>query len=68
MTFAAETAAGWQQAMFPTPIPVTGGTSYVLVPRATGHYAYDSGYFSGSGRTYGPLTAPAKLRAGGNGV
>ena len=63
VTFAAETAAGWQQAMFPTPIPVTGGTSYVASYHAPqGHYPFTRNFF-GSALVRPPLTAPS----GGNG-
>ena len=63
VTFAAETAAGWQQAMFPAPIPVTGGTSYVASYHAPqGHYPFTRNFF-GSALVRPPLTAPS----GGNG-
>ena len=47
VTFTDETATGWQQALFSTPVPVTAGTVYVasyLVPN--GRYAGNSGYFN----------------------
>ncbi|HEY2641256.1 MAG TPA: DUF4082 domain-containing protein [Streptosporangiaceae bacterium] len=59
VTFTGETASGWQQATFSTPIAVTAGTSYVasyLAPR--GGYAVNSGGLS-SAVTNGPLTALA---------
>ena len=31
VTFANETISGWQEANFPTPIPVTAGTVYVVL-------------------------------------
>lgn len=59
VTFANETASGWQQAALSTPVAVTAGTTYVvsyLAPQ--GHYSYTSQFF-GSPYTAGDLTAPA---------
>jgi hypothetical protein len=59
VTFTDETASGWQTALFATPYPVTGGTTYVvsyLAPQ--GHYAASARYFDVP-HTVGPLTAPA---------
>ena len=45
-TFSGETATGWQQLNFPTPVSVTAGTTYVasyFAPR--GHYSSSSAYF-----------------------
>ena len=47
VNFTGESASGWQQATFTTPIAVTAGTTYVasyLAP--TGHYSDDSAYFT----------------------
>jgi methionine-rich copper-binding protein CopC len=70
VTFANESASGWQQANFSSPIPVTGGTTYVasyLAP--SGGYSVDPAYFTGTGVTNGPLTAPQSSAVGlGNGV
>ena len=61
-TFSNETASGWQELDFSTPVPVTAGTTYVASYFTnTGHYAYTSGGLS-SAVTNGPLTA---LAAGG---
>jgi methionine-rich copper-binding protein CopC len=68
VTFTGESAAGWQQANFTTPISVTAGTSYVasyLAP--SGGYAMTAGGLS-SAVTNGPLTAVAYGTSGGNGV
>jgi hypothetical protein len=68
VTFTNETASGWQQATFATPIPISANTPYVVsYYTPTGGYAYDSGYF-GSAVVNGPLTALANGVAGGNGV
>ncbi len=67
-TFSGETATGWQQASFPTPIPVTAGTTYVASYFApTGRYSVTENAF-GSATTRGPLTALANGTDGVNGV
>jgi N,N-dimethylformamidase beta subunit-like, C-terminal/Domain of unknown function (DUF4082)/Fibronectin type III domain/Bacterial Ig domain len=44
-TFTNETATGWQQVNFPSPVAVTANTTYVASYYApVGHYAQDSGY------------------------
>ena len=59
VTFTGESTAGWQQANFSSPIPVTAGTTYVasyLAPN--GGYAVDVGGLA-SAVTNAPLTALA---------
>jgi hypothetical protein len=69
VTFASETASGWQQALFPTPIPITANTTYVVSYFAPqGHYAANWNYFASSGVDNGPLRALSNALAGGNGV
>lgn len=69
VTFAGETASGWQQAALPTPVPITAGTTYVASYFApNGRYAVDSLYFSGYGVDRGPLHAPAETATESNGV
>jgi hypothetical protein len=69
VTFASETSSGWQQALFPTPIPITANTTYVVSYFAPqGHYAADLNYFASSGVDNGPLRALSNALAGGNGV
>jgi hypothetical protein len=68
-TFTSETASGWQQVNFSTPVAIAAGTTYVasyLAPN--GHYAYDEGYFANSGVDNGVLHALSSPAAGGNGV
>jgi len=68
-TFGAETASGWQQANFVTPVAITAGMTYVAAYFApNGHYAADAGYFASSGRDNNPLHALSGTTAGGNGV
>jgi hypothetical protein len=59
VTFTGETASGWQQASFPTPIAVTANTVYVASYYApNGGYAFNANFFAGTtGVTRGPLTA-----------
>lgn len=68
LTFANETASGWQEARFASPIAITAGTTYVasyLAP--AGHYSADANYFA-SDHASGILTAPSSASSGGNGV
>src|SRR5262245_53585795 len=56
-TFANETATGWQTILFPTPVPITAGTTYTASYHTNGMYSATPGYFA-SPRTNGSLTAP----------
>jgi hypothetical protein len=67
--FGTETTTGWQQATFPTPVPVTAGTTYVASYYApNGRYAADSEAFTGGGVDNGLLHALGNGVDGGNGV
>src|SRR5262249_47309403 len=58
-TFSNETASGWQELDFSSPVPVTAGTTYVASYfTSTGHYALTSNGLA-SAVTNGPLTALA---------
>jgi hypothetical protein len=58
-TFSNETASGWQQVNFSTPVAITAGTTYVASYFApNGHYSVNRSYFS-SGYSNGPLSVPA---------
>lgn len=58
-TFSGETASGWQQVTFATPVSVTAGTTYVASYFApAGHYAATTGFFA-SGYANAPLSTPA---------
>jgi Domain of unknown function (DUF4082)/Bacterial Ig-like domain len=68
-TFSGETASGWQQVNFSTPVAIAANTTYVasyLAPN--GDYADDGSYFASAGVTNYPLTALSNSAAGGNGV
>ena len=68
-TFTNETASGWQQVSFATPVTITAGTVYVVSYFApVGHYAGDGGYFATSGVDSPPLHALQDGVSGGNGV
>jgi hypothetical protein len=58
-TFTGESASGWQQLDFSSPVPVTAGTTYVASYFTnSGHYTLTPGGLS-SAVTNGPLTALA---------
>ena len=58
-TFSGESASGWQELDFSSPVAVTAGTTYVASYHTnTGHYATTSGGLA-SAVTNGPLTALA---------
>jgi hypothetical protein len=68
-TFTGETATGWQQVNFSTPVAIAAGTTYIasyLAP--AGHFAYNLSYFASSGVDNGVLHALSNTAAGGNGV
>lgn len=67
-TFTKETASGWQQVNFASPVAVKANTTYVASYHTTvGRYAYNEGYFS-SAYSNGPLSALSSGASGGNGV
>jgi len=69
VTFTNETASGWQQANFATPVAIKANTVYVasyLAPR--GRYAGDNNFFANASLTKDPLTALRSGTSGGNGV
>jgi hypothetical protein len=69
-TFVNETASGWQQVNFTTPVSISANTTYVVSYFAPkGEYAFDANYFASAGVTNGPLHALANSEdPGGNGV
>jgi hypothetical protein len=69
VTFTRETATGWQQANFSSPVAITAGQTYIASYYApVGRYAATSQYFATSGTTAGPLTALRNGVDGPNGV
>jgi hypothetical protein len=68
-TFTGETASGWQQVLFSSPVAVTANTVYVASYHANnGHYSADVNYFATKGVDSPPLHALANGVSGGNGV
>jgi WD40 repeat protein len=68
-TFAGESASGWQQVSFASPVAVTANTVYIASYHTnTGNYAGDSGYFATTGVDNPPLHALSDGVSGGDGV
>src|SRR5256885_3140628 len=61
-TFANETASGWQQVNFPTPVPIIANTVYVgSYQTSVGHLSMDQGYFARFEVDNSPLHALADV-------
>ncbi len=68
-TFTNETASGWQQVSFSTPVAATANTVYVASYHTNvGHYSDDQNYFTGKGADNPPLHALSDGTSGFNGV
>jgi len=68
-SFSGETASGWQQVSFATPVAITSNTVYVASYHCTvGHYSEDDNYFASKGVDNPPLHALANGVSGGNSV
>src|SRR5262249_48063188 len=68
-TFAGETASGWQQVTFASPVAIQPNTTYVASYHApNGRYAEDDNYFASSGVDNAPLHALVAGMDGPNGV
>ncbi len=67
-TFSGETASGWQQVNFATPVAIAANTVYVAsYHTTTGNYSDDSGYFASS-YDFAPLHGVQDGTGGANGV
>ena len=67
-TFTGETATGWQQVLFSTPVTITAGTTYVAAYfSSSGNYTSTINYFT-TAVVDGPITALADGTDGSNGV
>jgi WD40 repeat protein len=67
-TFSSETASGWQQVTFATPVAITANTTYVASYHTNvGRYAADGNFFA-TGVDNAPLHALSNGASGGNGV
>ena len=68
-TFTNETASGWQNVNFSSPIPITANTTYVASYFApVGHYSYSAFYFANSPSDAPPLHFLRDGTDGSNGV
>ena len=68
-TFSSETASGWQQVNFSTPVAIAANTVYVASYHTnTGHYSFDNNYFATKGVDNAPLHALANGVSGANSV
>ena len=68
-TFANESASGWQEVTFASPVAIQPNTTYVVSYHTnTGNYAGDNNYFTNTGVDNSPLHALRNGVDGGNGV
>ncbi len=68
-TFTNETASGWQQVLFTTPVAITANTTYVASYHTNvGRYSINENYFASTGVDRLPLRALSNSAGGGNGV
>ncbi|WP_173202481.1 DUF4082 domain-containing protein, partial [Geobacter sp. SVR] len=68
-TFSGESASGWQEVTFTTPVAISANTTYVASYYSpTGYFAVDLSYFLSGGVDNAPLHALANGVDGGNGV
>src|SRR5439155_449006 len=56
-TLSGETASGWQQVSFATPVAISANTTYIAAYFSTSGFAYDAGYFASAGVDNAPLHA-----------
>lgn len=67
-TFTNETATGWQNVAFSTPVAIAANTTYIVsYTDPFGRFSYDANYFN-VGYDNGVLHAPSSGSVGGNGV
>ncbi|WP_026282681.1 DUF4082 domain-containing protein [Rhizobium sp. 2MFCol3.1] len=67
VTFANESASGWQTAKFNSPIQITAGVTYIASYHTTGSYVATANYFT-TNHTNGVLTGLSSAASGGNGL
>ncbi len=69
VTFAAESASGWQTAYLSNPVSIVANTTYIISYYApSGHYSANGGAFASAGTDNPPLHALANGVDGPNGV
>jgi hypothetical protein len=68
-TFTNESAFGWQQVNFASPVAISANTVYIVsFSSGGGNFGISTGFFNSGGVTSGPLEALPNSVAGGNGV
>ncbi len=68
-TFTNESAYGWQQVSFASPVAIQANTEYVVsFSTGGGYFGISTGFFSSGGVTNGPLQALSNSVSGGDGV
>src|SRR5205085_2660239 len=67
-TFVNETATGWQQVNFNTPVAITANTTYIASYHTSSAYFYNSHYFDNQGVDNPPLHGLEEGVDGSNGV
>ncbi|MGA2927853.1 MAG: DUF4082 domain-containing protein, partial [Solirubrobacteraceae bacterium] len=68
-TFTSESASGWQQVDFPTPVAVTADTMYVVsYHTSSGYYPFSPGFFTTASYDNAPLPAPGANTSNPNGL
>jgi hypothetical protein len=67
-TFTGESASGWQQVNFASPVSIAANTTYIAAYFTTSGYAVHWGYFTNSGVDNAPLHALQSGVDGLNGV
>ncbi len=68
-TFTNETASGWQEVLFSSPVSIAANTTYIAsYHTVAGRYSFDPAYFAAAGTTNGNLHALQNGEDGPNGV
>ena len=68
-TFTGETASGWQQVSFSTPVAIAANTVYIVsFSTGGGYFGITNGYFSRRGWTTARCTRRPTASSGGDGV
>jgi hypothetical protein len=68
-TFTTESASGWQQVNFSSPVAIQANTVYIVsFSSGGGEFGISTGFFGSTGVTNGPLEALPNSTSGGDGV
>ena len=64
-TFTNESASGWQQVSFSSPVAIQANAVYIVsFSTGGGYFGITTNFFTSGGVTNGPLTGPAQQRHG----